>query len=100
MWYLARACHQQLHVLRLLNDHWHDLRRKKKKKKKKKKPISYSFWAWDLKRGSYLVQLIPNNNLLVSNFWIRSSIWKYADNYVLNSCNCDRKYTIVSIILN
>ena len=33
MWYLARACHQQLHVLRLLNDHWHDLRRKEKKKK-------------------------------------------------------------------
>ena len=31
---------------------------------------------------------------------MRSSILKYADNYVLNSCDCDRKYTIVSIILN
>ena len=41
----------------------------------------YSFWARDLKLRNYLVYIIPNNNFF-SNFWTRSSISRYADNYV------------------
>jgi hypothetical protein len=64
------------------------------------KPISsYSFWVRDLKLGSYLLHIIPNN-LFFSDFWIRSLFSKYADNYVLYTRDCDRKITIVSIIWN
>ena len=45
--------------------------------------------VFELEIENYLVQLIPNK-LLVLDFWITSSILKYADNYVLYARNCDK----------